>query len=259
MLYNIDKFFTRILPAILTLVFGGIAFASNPPTAPTSISVSTDSNGTTVIQWGLSYDSDGWIANYELQKDNTVIYIGNTTSYTDTNIVPGETYHYTVVAIDNQGDRSPISGFASATIASSNAQTGAIGSYSCVDSDGDGWGWDGYRSCSLATLSTSQINVESPTGLPFHDCVDDDGDGWGWDGRKSCNMDVLITTTDATGCFTANAKKPGWTGIEFCFVEMSNGNVSISASEDICVDLDGDGFGWNGFATCDPRPLFSAE
>jgi len=39
----------------------------------------------------------------------------------------------------------------------------------CVDSDGDGWGWDGIKSCL----------VDEP-------CLDTDGDGWGWDGVKSC-------------------------------------------------------------------------
>jgi len=47
----------------------------------------------------------------------------------------------------------------------------------CIDTDGDGWGWDGVRSCL----------VDEPTDDPVDTlCVDTDGDGWGWDGSKSC-------------------------------------------------------------------------
>ena len=43
----------------------------------------------------------------------------------------------------------------------------------CIDSDGDGWGWDGTKSCRVAPTVT---------------CVDTDGDGWGWDGNNSCRV-----------------------------------------------------------------------
>ena len=266
-MYNLKHFIIHALPATLTLAVSGIVLASSPPEAPTSISVSAHSNGTVVIYWNQSYDSDGWITGYDLLKDSTVIHVGNRTSYTDTNIRSGETYHYSVVAIDNNGNRSLVSSVASTTIIANGA---TIGSYdlqaesgsqvdvTCVDHDGDGWGWNGFESCSMTTVSSNN-NIEPPDSLPFHECVDDDGDGWGWDGSQSCNMDVSITTTETTGCFTANAKQPGWTEIEFCFVETSNGNVSISASEEICVDRDGDGYGWNGFATCDPTPRYSTK
>lgn len=46
-----------------------------------------------------------------------------------------------------------------------------INSSECVDSDGDGWGWNGQKSC----------RVEA-------ECIDSDGDGWGWDGSKSCKV-----------------------------------------------------------------------
>ena len=49
----------------------------------------------------------------------------------------------------------------------------------CVDSDGDGWGWDGVQSC----------RVSGPDGSPvpvLTECIDTDGDGWGWDGEQSC-------------------------------------------------------------------------
>ncbi len=61
----------------------------------------------------------------------------------------------------------------------------------CIDSDGDGWGWDGTQSCRL-------------------DCIDTDGDGWGWDGTQSC----LITTA----CIDSDGDGYGWNGHETCTV-----------------------------------------
>ncbi len=52
----------------------------------------------------------------------------------------------------------------------------------CVDSDGDGWGWNGRTSCRIENLN--------PTQRSEINCVDDDGDGWGWDGVKSCVIAV---------------------------------------------------------------------
>ena len=57
----------------------------------------------------------------------------------------------------------------------------------CVDLDGDGWGWDGSKSC----VSSGGSSV--PGGAPSNEssaspalCVDTDGDGWGWNGKTSC-------------------------------------------------------------------------
>jgi len=43
----------------------------------------------------------------------------------------------------------------------------------CIDEDGDGWGWDGVKSC-IASAPVMQA------------CTDHDGDGWGWDGLDTC-------------------------------------------------------------------------
>ena len=43
----------------------------------------------------------------------------------------------------------------------------------CIDTDGDGWGWDGEASCRVSTTPlTASACIDSP---PL-------GDGWGWDG-----------------------------------------------------------------------------
>lgn len=61
----------------------------------------------------------------------------------------------------------------------------------CVDSDGDGWGWDGKTSCRVGSSASVANNSSS--------CVDDDGDGWGWDGSKSCLVISMQTCVDADG------------------------------------------------------------
>ncbi len=61
----------------------------------------------------------------------------------------------------------------------------------CIDTDGDGWGWDGTQSCKL-------------------DCVDTDGDGWGWDGTQSCRI--------ANACVDSDGDGYGWNGYETCTV-----------------------------------------
>jgi hypothetical protein len=55
----------------------------------------------------------------------------------------------------------------------STANTGT-----CIDEDGDGYGWDGYRTC--------LINNDNPPATSDYACVDTDGDGYGWDGHKTC-------------------------------------------------------------------------
>ncbi len=77
--------------------------------------------------------------------------------------------------------------------------TTAIEPASCVDTDGDGWGWDGTQSCRIA-------------------CVDTDGDGWGWDGTQSCRV--------ITACIDSDGDGYGWNGVETCFVtcEDSDGD-----------------------------------
>lgn len=59
----------------------------------------------------------------------------------------------------------------------------------CIDTDGDGWGWNGTASCKLAasgSLLTSQTNTIGIDPVSASICVDSDGDGWGWNGVASC-------------------------------------------------------------------------
>ncbi len=56
----------------------------------------------------------------------------------------------------------------------------AVSAGPCVDSDGDGWGWDGQNSC------RTQSNRPDHPRCVNGQASDSDGDGWGWENHKSC-------------------------------------------------------------------------
>lgn len=69
----------------------------------------------------------------------------------------------------------------------------------CIDTDGDGWGWDGTSSCEMP-------------------CVDNDGDGWGWNGTSSClidsnNSQPILKGIELEGNFTLDSS-PRFTFLE---------------------------------------------
>lgn len=82
---------------------------------------------------------------------------------------------------------------------------------SCVDSDGDGWGWDGSASCT--------VNSQASTAA----CIDPDGDGWGWDGSASCQMSGATSESE---------------------------NTTSTSNSAECIDNDGDGWGWGANGSC---------
>jgi len=102
----------------------------------------------------------------------------------------------------------------------------------CIDSDGDGFGWDGTRSC--------RVNGSSPPTIS--NCVDNDGDGYGWDGVKTCIVDTPVVTAT---CVDSDGDGYGWDGVKTCIVETQ-------VNTTICIDSDGDGYGWDGMKTCLP-------
>lgn len=92
----------------------------------------------------------------------------------------------------------------------SGAPIPAVYAQSCIDTDGDGWGWNGVASCLVDSDPTGNTSDNS--------CVDPDGDGWGWNGVASC------------------------------LVASSGGSSTGNSTE--CVDSDGDGWGWGANGSC---------
>ena len=100
----------------------------------------------------------------------------------------------------------------------------SIRSNRCIDTDGDGWGWNGDASCRI-----------EPSVLT---CVDNDGDGWGWNGSASCRLEPV-----SSNCIDTDGDGWGWNGSSSCRVNMQ---------ETTCFDTPplGNGWGWNGVASC---------
>ena len=56
----------------------------------------------------------------------------------------------------------------------------------CVDTDGDGWGWDGTQSCRVGEDSNNNNNTTGADSCDYSDSAQ--YNGWGWDpvARESC-------------------------------------------------------------------------
>ena len=90
--------------AFLVLTFGSTAFATEP-TAPGDLRVSVYSNRAAELFWARSTD-DGFIANYEVQVNGAVAEVTEGISYFTEALTAGTSYEMSVVAIDNDGERS---------------------------------------------------------------------------------------------------------------------------------------------------------
>jgi hypothetical protein len=213
----------------VALIIAGHVQANTAPTAPTRVSVAASHDSALVISWAGARDSDGVIIGYELIRNGSAIWLGNVTSYQDNAVSPGVNYAYNIIAIDNHGWRSAMSDtvvyrFAAQYSQSNNGTTSSAGGSisigfntaekKCVDTDGDGWGWDGEKSCKMSD-STQNNNSAGNTGI----CIDEDGDGYGWDGYRTC---------------------------------LVNNDSQAVISDNACIDSDGDGYGWDGYKTCVP-------
>jgi len=157
-----------------------------------------------------------------------------------------------------------------------------FGTTGCVDSDGDGWGFNEYlgESCLIEQLTQSgcdysNANLYGGWGWnattrqscaplenvsntqPAAQCVDADGDGYGWDGTATCIINdgnQTVVTTSNGNCDYSDAHLYGgwgWNAIASQSCAPLE-NVSNSQPTGQCVDTDGDGWGWDGTASCIP-------
>ena len=97
----------------------------------------------------------------------------------------------------------------------------------CIDSDGDGFGWNGIATC---RITAATVTLPPLTSVSTQACIDSDGDGFGWNGVATC----LVSSANSGG----NS------------VSGNSASFSTTTPAGLCVDSDGDGFGWNGVATC---------
>jgi len=64
----------------------------------------------------------------------------------------------------------------------------------CVDSDGDGWGWDGVDTCTFDPIDAEDTSNVITNIYAY--CEDSDHDGWGWNGADSCRKTFKLRNSD---------------------------------------------------------------
>ncbi len=94
----------------------------------------------------------------------------------------------------------------------------------CIDTDGDGWGWDGADSCQIPASESNP-----PITLPTSACIDTDGDGWGWDGSAPCEIESLSIGTLAESAF--ECRNPSDPSFQDLYIFVSN-NLAFRVDED---------------------------
>ena len=85
------------------------------PNAPTALKATATSGTSVGLQWTTGTDNVGVTANKIMRGTTTIATVGAVTSYTDSTVTAGNTYSYTVIAVDGAGNQSPPSGAASVT------------------------------------------------------------------------------------------------------------------------------------------------
>jgi hypothetical protein len=81
------------------------------PTAPTNLAADAPNATTANLLWSASADNTG-IAGYKIYRDGAEIDTSSVTNYSDTSVVGGTTYNYTVKAYDGSGNLSAASNIA---------------------------------------------------------------------------------------------------------------------------------------------------
>jgi len=103
-------------------------------------------------------------------------------------------------------------------------------SNSASDLDGDGWGWENGRSCSV--VAGSQAAQASASQFCSSRSADPDGDGWGWENGRSCKVSSSSV--------------------------ISNSN-SIRICRNASSDPDGDGWGYEQGRSCRVGPSVTSQ
>jgi len=81
-----------------------------PPTAPTDLEVTAETDDSISLSWTASTDTDGTgVAGYSVFRDGEGVGLSMTTTFTDSQLAPSTTYTYTVKAYDGASNMSDAS------------------------------------------------------------------------------------------------------------------------------------------------------
>jgi hypothetical protein len=105
----------------------------------------------------------------------------------------------------------------------------------CVDTDNDGWGWDGQRSCRVA-LAAKKITDTGVVKQQTNTCIDPDGDGWGWNGVASCRVGkTVVRSIEPTSTVQSEREtfdcKGSYTPREITDLVLVTGQSNVTGAE----------------------------
>lgn len=82
-------------------------------------------------------------------------------------------------------------------------------------------------------------------------CIDSNGDGYGWNGVETCIPDPIPPVINPNCDYSSANQFGGW-GWNAIEQKSCKPLIVVPPTPTQCVDTDGDGYGWNGIETCDP-------
>lgn len=131
----------------------------------------------------------------------------------------------------------------------------------CVDTFplGNGWGWDGHKSCNYNANGdnvryVTPEYVGAPPNANISQCSYVDAllyDGWGWNATTGQSCPPEDDSTEAVAeCVDSDGDGWGWDGVKSCVVSEAPADDCSYADADIH-----DGWGWNPVTgkSCAPR------
>ncbi|MEJ2642328.1 MAG: malectin domain-containing carbohydrate-binding protein, partial [Desulfosarcinaceae bacterium] len=155
---------------------GGSTTDDQAPTVPDQLDGAThlSTNGDSIVlTWGKSSDNVG-VSTYVIYRDGTEIGTTADTAYADTAVVAGNTYVYTIAAVDATGNRSDISSPLSVSLPSADVSDGAsenvvlrvnCGGGRYVDTGGNAWAADSGYNTGKAAFESAEITGTSEDAL----------------------------------------------------------------------------------------------
>jgi chitodextrinase len=135
---------------------------TEPPSVPSNLSADPQSSTQIDLAWWASTDNVA-VSGYRIFRDGVAVATAPTTTYTDTGLVPGTTYTYTVSAYDAAGNESAKSGGVSATTQSQSSAPSYTTTFPVPENPIS----DGGRWINGKVVGVDWTDVTTTTGLAF--------------------------------------------------------------------------------------------